>query len=136
MKWPCPRSDAGIGCPGIQAPEASQGSRQGVDAVIGRVDGDADDIDPLFPVRQAHPADNVLGVLMQELVELPDGVVFLHNDADHSHAAFHTITSSQGFAWQIVAAFHPPVNPVPRPFREFTRHISIVLITGIETYMP
>ena len=42
--------------------------------------GDGDEIHALCAVRYSHPADYMLAELMQESVELLDGLLFFHYD--------------------------------------------------------
>lgn len=60
-------------------------SRQGADRILRRVDNNADDVDILILVRNAHAADDILAVFVKELVELRRLVPLAYDDSDKAN---------------------------------------------------
>ena len=64
---------------------------QGGDHVLGGVDGDADDVDAPLAVGNAHAADDVLAVVVEDGVDGLHAVAVLHDDGHDGHSGFHEI---------------------------------------------
>jgi hypothetical protein len=83
------KSDGGVGRLGPEAFDPAQRTGQRVDPVVRRVNRQADDTDLPFPVGNAHSSDDVLAVIVEQAVELGDGVPVLDDDADDRDPAIH-----------------------------------------------
>ena len=80
---------AGVGGLDADSREVADPARQGGYGIIGGIQGDADDADAPGAVGDAHAADDVFAVLMQNLVHGLDRFGVLDDDADDGNSGFH-----------------------------------------------
>ena len=83
---------SGIGGLDADAGEAADLAGHGGDGILGGVQGDRDDIDALLPIRNAHSADDVFAVFMEDVIQLFHAVCVLHDDTHNSHSCCHIVS--------------------------------------------
>ena len=62
---------------------------EGGNNVLWRIQHDRDNVHTLFPVGQTHAADDVRAIPVQQLIQLCNGRLVFHDDADESDSGFH-----------------------------------------------
>ena len=83
--------DAGIGGLDTDAGEAAHLAGQGGNGVLRSVQGNGDDADSPLTVGQAHAADDVFTVIMEESIDLFHHIRIFHNDAHNGDSGFHRV---------------------------------------------
>ena len=78
-----------VQCLRTDARQSPQLSRQSADDILGRIHGDAYDADAALLVGQAHAADDVGAVLVENPVERLHRIGLLHDDDDESDSRIH-----------------------------------------------
>ena len=81
--------DGRIGGLDADALEAADLPGEGSEGILGGVQGDGDDADLPLAVGDAHPADDVFSVLMENAVEPLNGFGIFHDDAHDGDPCFH-----------------------------------------------
>ena len=62
---------------------------QRADHVVRRVNHHADDIDLFRAVGNSHPADDIIGIVVQNFVQAFDGIAVFDDDGDNGYFRFH-----------------------------------------------
>ena len=78
----------GVGSLGSHTGQSADLAGQGADLILGRIHRNADDVDALFPVGNAHTADDIFAVFMQNVIHRLHGCRIVDDDADDGNSCF------------------------------------------------
>ena len=141
FRWPGYRSlpfrisHMGIDRFGRNPRQTADLSGKGVDHIVGSVHGNADDAHIFFFIGNAHAADDITAVIVENRVEFFPAIRFFHDHADQGNSCFHREPPQKKYAIRRKKHRQNPSFPKKFPkkrrrdylIRGFAPFISIVI---------